>query len=96
MIGLQLRRFSHDAIRSGDKVFVCNTGKGSILQLSYPSMLVVNELELFTLQEHVNTVASYDASSVWAVLHNLGKVMLDSLLQTCSPTCDTYKSSDSL
>eukprot|EP00892_Ulva_mutabilis_P005366 jgi/Ulvmu1/3200/UM015_0241.1 len=66
-------RFSHDAIRRDGTVFVCNTGKGSILQLSYPSMSVVNELQLFTLQEHVNTVAAYDDSSVWAVLHNLGK-----------------------
>lgn len=68
-------RFSHDAIRVGDTVFVCNTGKGSILQLSYPSMTVVRELNLFTPREHINTLGAYDRSSVWAVLHNLGKVI---------------------
>eukprot|EP00892_Ulva_mutabilis_P008031 jgi/Ulvmu1/55/UM001_0058.1 len=66
-------RFTHDAIRRHDKVYVCNTGEGSILQLSYPSMAEIGRLRTFTQREHVNTVAAYDDSSVWAVLHNLGK-----------------------
>lgn len=79
-------RFSHDAIRIGDTVFVCNTGKGSILQLAYPSMTVVRELSLFTAREHINTLGAYDTSSVWAVLHNLGKVLeLDSCAVSPSP-----------
>lgn len=30
--------FTHDAARFGDKVFICDTGRGTILELSYPSM----------------------------------------------------------
>jgi hypothetical protein len=67
-------RFSHDAVRSGNHVWLCNTGEGQLLQLSYPSMELVRELELFTVKEHINTVAVFDPSSVWVVLHNLGRV----------------------
>lgn len=45
-------------------------------------MTVVKELELFTAKEHINTLGAYDSSSVWAVLHNLGKVL------HCNPVPD--------
>ena len=31
-------------------------------------------MSLFTLRQHVNTLAPLDGGSVWVVLHNLGKV----------------------
>jgi hypothetical protein len=37
-------------------------------------MEVVRTLDLFTVKEHINTVAVFDSSSVWVVLHNLGRV----------------------
>jgi hypothetical protein len=73
------RRFSHDAIKSGGNVWICSTGEGKLLQLSYPAMDVIQTLDLFTAKEHVNTVAVFD-SSVWVVLHNLGKVWKLSVL----------------
>lgn len=71
-----LCRFTHDAIRVGRHVFVCNTGDGQIVQLSFPSMTMHRTLDLFTAREHINTLAALDDSSIWAVLHNLGNVRL--------------------
>lgn len=34
-------RFTHDAVRRRDKVYVCSTGTGAILQLAFPSMELV-------------------------------------------------------
>lgn len=34
-------RFTHDVVRAGDDVFVCDTGNGRILQLSFPDMTPV-------------------------------------------------------
>lgn len=34
-------RFTHDVVRAGDKVFVCDTGNGRILEYSFPSMELV-------------------------------------------------------
>jgi hypothetical protein len=31
-------------IRMGERVYVCSTGDGSILELSYPSMTLVSDL----------------------------------------------------
>jgi hypothetical protein len=67
-------RFTHDAIRVGDRVYVCNTDGGAILELQYPSMQLRRTLSLFTAKEHINTLAVVDEQSVWVVLHNLGKV----------------------
>eukprot|EP00775_Hariotina_reticulata_P013388 gene13388-13515_t len=68
-------RFSHDAIRMGPFVYVCSTGDGSILQLSYPSMTLVQVLPLFTTKDHPNTLAaaSADGNHLWIMLHNLGE-----------------------
>ena len=37
-------------------------------------MEVLRTLDIFTVKEHINTVAVLDSSSVWVVLHNLGRV----------------------
>lgn len=67
-------RFTHDAIRSGNTVWVCSTGTGAILELQYPEMVLRRTLQLFTLREHVNTIAAVGQTTLWVVLHNLGKV----------------------
>lgn len=38
-------RFTHDVVRVGDDVFVCDTGNGRVLQLSFPDMTPVRRLE---------------------------------------------------
>lgn len=35
-------RFTHDAVRRRDKVYVADTGDGKVLQLKFPSMEVVS------------------------------------------------------
>lgn len=35
-------RFTHDVVRTGDDVFVCDTGNGRVLQLSFPDMKPVS------------------------------------------------------
>jgi hypothetical protein len=37
-------------------------------------MEVQQAYDLFTQKEHINTLAMLDSSSIWVVLHNLGKV----------------------
>lgn len=64
-------------------MWVCNTGDGQLLQLSYPSMEVVRTLDIFTVKEHINTVAVFDSSSVWVVLHNLGQVRGHTSVHLC-------------
>ncbi|KAK9811643.1 hypothetical protein WJX72_007577 [[Myrmecia] bisecta] len=66
-------RFAHDAVRRGGRVYVCNTGQGSILELSFPELLQIRALKLFSVEEHVNTLAALEEGSLWAVLHNLGQ-----------------------
>lgn len=34
-------RFTHDVVRSGDKVYVCDTGNGRLLEYDFPSMTLV-------------------------------------------------------
>ena len=46
-------RFTHDVVRSGDSVWVCNTEEGKVLKLRYGSMELVRTLDLFTKKEHV-------------------------------------------
>ncbi len=36
----------------------------------------LRSMSLFTLKQHVNTLAPLEGDSVWVVLHNLGKVWL--------------------
>jgi hypothetical protein len=85
----QMCRFSHDAIRVGNSVFVCNTGEGEILQLSFPSMDVQRRLRLFTAKEHINTLAAFDSQTIWAVLHNLGSVRTDLPTAATLPSCSS-------
>lgn len=66
-------RFTHDAVVRGDTVYICNTGEGHVLELHYPSMKIKRSTGLFTLHDHVNTLAPLEDGTVWAVLHNLGK-----------------------
>jgi hypothetical protein len=35
-------RFTHDVVRVDDSVFVCDTGNGRLLQLSFPDMIPVS------------------------------------------------------
>lgn len=67
-------RFTHDAVRRGDRVYICNTHEGSILELSYPSMEVARTLRLFSSRDHINTLAPLSDEDLWVVLHNLGEV----------------------
>lgn len=76
-------RFTHDAIRAGERVFLADTGQGRVVELAYPSMDVVRTAEAFTLRQHVNTLGFFNGvpggppeEGVWAVLHNLGKSKL--------------------
>ena len=67
-------RFTHDTVRHGDKIYVADTGEGHILELKFPSMMLERRMELFTLKEHVNTLAPTGNGTMWAMLHNLGPV----------------------
>jgi hypothetical protein len=70
-------RFTHDTVRRGGSVFVADTGGGAVVELEFPEMREVQRLGLFTLQEHVNTLAPTGNDTVWAMLHNLGPVSPD-------------------
>ncbi|GAX82340.1 hypothetical protein CEUSTIGMA_g9769.t1 [Chlamydomonas eustigma] len=66
-------RHTHDAVRVGDNIYICNTDEGSILQLSYPTMKMVRAVPLFTKKQHINTLAPQHDGKVWAMLHNMGR-----------------------
>ncbi|GLC58284.1 hypothetical protein PLESTB_001341600 [Pleodorina starrii] len=66
-------RFTHDAVRRGDRVYLANTEGGEVQELHFPDMKLLRSMRLFTLKQHVNTLAPLDDGAVWAVLHNLGK-----------------------
>ncbi|KAI8108901.1 hypothetical protein M9435_005318 [Picochlorum sp. BPE23] len=66
-------KFTHDVVRKGNRVYVCDTGHGDIIVLDFPSMKERSRLKLFTLKQHVNTLSPTDDGHVWAMLHNLGK-----------------------
>ncbi|WPT14105.1 hypothetical protein PSENEW3_00000236 [Picochlorum sp. SENEW3] len=66
-------KFTHDVVRKGNCVYVCDTGHGDIIVLDFPSMKERSRLKLFTLKQHVNTLSPTDDGHVWAMLHNLGK-----------------------
>ncbi|KAG1681109.1 hypothetical protein FOA52_015551 [Chlamydomonas sp. UWO 241] len=69
-------RFTHDVVRSGSSVFLCNTEEGKVLQLAYPGMEVVTTMPLFTRRHHVNTLAPLVRGQMWAVLNNLGDSLI--------------------
>jgi hypothetical protein len=36
-------KFTHEVVRAGDRVYVCDTGNGRILELAFPDMTLVRE-----------------------------------------------------
>lgn len=78
--GKEIRRvplqshFTHDTVRRGNRVYVANTGDGQVLELEFPTMRELRRMELFTGQEHVNTLSPTATGTIWALLHNLGPV----------------------
>lgn len=34
-------RFTHDVVRSGDRVYVADTGNGAVLELDFPGLKLV-------------------------------------------------------
>lgn len=69
--------FAHDAVRRRNKVYIASTGEGQVIEMSFPEMTVIRTMELFTREEHVNTLAvSSDGMKLWVVLHNLGQSIL--------------------
>ena len=70
-------KFTHDCIRHGDKVYIADTGNGRIVILNYPGLDVYKILNIFTIQNHINTLFYDDATDVlWCLLHNHGKSIL--------------------
>ena len=69
-------RFTHDTVRTKDRVYAADTGDGQILELEFPSMQLLRRMELFTLKEHVNTLSPTVNKTMWAMLHNLGNSAL--------------------
>ena len=69
-------RFTHDAIRHKNRVFIADTGSGRVFELELPTMNRVLYSVNFTKKEHPNTLAYANDPShphaVWVVLHNLG------------------------
>eukprot|EP00929_Paragymnodinium_shiwhaense_P068114 TRINITY_DN34235_c0_g1_i2.p1 TRINITY_DN34235_c0_g1~~TRINITY_DN34235_c0_g1_i2.p1 ORF type:complete len:431 (-),score=75.61 TRINITY_DN34235_c0_g1_i2:79-1371(-) len=57
-------RFAHDTVRFGNHVYLADTYKGRVVQLSYPSMKVERITEAFTFKDHVNTLAVFPAGTV--------------------------------
>lgn len=55
-------RFTHDAVRYNDSVYVADTGKGRLVRMHYPSFKVERSLRSFTRKLHPNTIA------VWPTL----------------------------
>ncbi|KAK9800752.1 hypothetical protein WJX73_006262 [Symbiochloris irregularis] len=72
-------KFAHDAVRWQGHVFICSTGTGSILELSYPSMALTKVLGKLKKTSHVNTLAPDGKGGLWALLHNMGKSTIVSL-----------------
>lgn len=70
-------RFTHDVVRKGRFVYAADTERGAILEFELPDMVMRRRMELFTKQEHVNTLSpTKDGKFLWAMLHNLGPSIL--------------------
>lgn len=67
-------RFTHDAVRRGERVYVASTEAGAVLELAYPSMAPLRNITLYQRHDHINTLAPLSNTTLWAVLHNLGEV----------------------
>ncbi|GMH37805.1 hypothetical protein BSKO_05678 [Bryopsis sp. KO-2023] len=66
-------KFTHDAVRRGNRVYVCDTDNGRILVLEFPTMRQIKVLDFFTKADHINTLAPLDDNTLWVVLHRLRK-----------------------
>lgn len=66
-------RFAHDAVRRGDRVYVCDTGSGGVLEFAFPEMQLLRRLPLFSAADHPNTLAPLAAGELFVMLHNLGQ-----------------------
>jgi hypothetical protein len=64
-------RFTHDAVRRRDRVYVADTEGGAVRELAFPSLHELRAAPLFTPAEHVNTL-SPNGTHIWAMLHNKG------------------------
>jgi hypothetical protein len=64
-------RFTHDAVRRRDRVYVADTEGGAVRELAFPSLRELRAAALFTTAEHVNTL-SPNGTHLWAMLHNKG------------------------
>ena len=45
-----------------------------MLELRMPGLAAVRRLPLFTLKEHLNSIAPLEPGVLWGILHNLGAV----------------------
>ena len=55
-------------------MYVANTEAGAVLELRLPGLARVRSLRLFSLKEHLNSVAPLEPGVLWGILHNLGAV----------------------
>ena len=55
-------------------MYVCNTEAGAVLELRLPGLARARSLQLFSLKEHLNSVAPLEPGVLWGILHNLGAV----------------------
>ena len=73
-------------VRQGGNVFICDTGRGKVVQV-YQGLLeasdtlqVVQEIDgLFNVHSHINTLAPLADDLLLVVAHNLGQVRPDSV-----------------
>jgi len=85
-------RFTHDAVRAGSRVHVCNTDGGEVVTLAYPGMEQLSASKLFTSKDHANTLAPFTADQLWVVLHNLGKSDIVQLVPSSSSSSSSSSS----
>ena len=53
-------------MRAGDRVYVCDTGRGAVLELAFPSMKLVRVFALLCVLFWVHIVASTTTAAVAA------------------------------
>ena len=63
--------FTHEAVRTRDGKFVlvADTKGGNVLVLLYPSMAHFKTIDLFTRQDHINTLHPTPHGTFWVLLH---------------------------
>eukprot|EP00798_Chlamydomonas_sp_ICE-L_P003416 gene3416-13459_t len=71
-------RDTHDAVRLGDRIYVTDTERGNVLQLSYPSLQTVRHSKIFELKNHMNTLAPMTKNAMYVILHNYGVISRNS------------------